>query len=175
MEYVRICDVYGAGFFYIPGTETCLRVSGYVWYQIAAGTFGGDALTAGGGAPLAPFASIGTETVGYNDSVADDGWMVSTRARLNVDARSETEWGTLRAYLRYQATWGAPADGNATVDQAYIELGGLIMGYTESFWADSKIGGAANYGSHSWGGMYYGYQQRHLIGYRFEGGNGFFG
>ncbi|MDN2567136.1 porin, partial [Aquibium sp. A9E412] len=30
-------------------------------------------------------------------------------------------------------------------------------------------------GSHSWGGMYYGYQQRHLIGYRFEGGNGFFG
>ncbi|RYE75821.1 MAG: porin, partial [Hyphomicrobiales bacterium] len=29
-EYVRVCDVYGAGFFYIPGTETCLKVGGYV-------------------------------------------------------------------------------------------------------------------------------------------------
>ena len=28
IEYVRICDAYGAGFFYIPGTETCLRVGG---------------------------------------------------------------------------------------------------------------------------------------------------
>src|SRR5690606_35664235 len=34
MEYVRICDAYGAGYFYIPGTETCLRVSGWVRYQI---------------------------------------------------------------------------------------------------------------------------------------------
>ena len=30
VEYVKICDVYGAGFFYIPGTDTCLRIGGYV-------------------------------------------------------------------------------------------------------------------------------------------------
>ena len=29
-EYVRICDTYGAGFFFIPGTDTCLRIGGYV-------------------------------------------------------------------------------------------------------------------------------------------------
>ncbi|SFJ21703.1 Porin subfamily protein, partial [Phyllobacterium sp. CL33Tsu] len=29
VEYVRVCDAYGAGFFYIPGTETCLKVNGY--------------------------------------------------------------------------------------------------------------------------------------------------
>ena len=34
VEYVRICDVYGAGFFYIPGTNTCLRVGGYVRVRI---------------------------------------------------------------------------------------------------------------------------------------------
>ncbi|MGH6840839.1 MAG: porin, partial [Methylocella sp.] len=28
IEYVRICDAQGAGFFYIPGTGTCLRVGG---------------------------------------------------------------------------------------------------------------------------------------------------
>ncbi|MCB1320276.1 MAG: porin, partial [Leptospiraceae bacterium] len=30
VEYVRICDTYGTGFFYIPGTETCLRIGGRV-------------------------------------------------------------------------------------------------------------------------------------------------
>ena len=31
VEYVKICDAYGAGYFFIPGSnDTCLRVSGYV-------------------------------------------------------------------------------------------------------------------------------------------------
>ncbi|NJR13822.1 MAG: porin, partial [Phyllobacteriaceae bacterium] len=34
VEYVRVCDAFGAGFFYIPGTETCLKVGGYVRYDI---------------------------------------------------------------------------------------------------------------------------------------------
>ena len=28
--YVKICDAYGAGFFYIPGTDTCVKLGGYV-------------------------------------------------------------------------------------------------------------------------------------------------
>ena len=34
VEYVRVCDAAGAGYFYIPGGETCLKISGYVRYQI---------------------------------------------------------------------------------------------------------------------------------------------
>ena len=30
VEYVRICSLYGAGFFYIPGTDTCVKLGGYV-------------------------------------------------------------------------------------------------------------------------------------------------
>jgi hypothetical protein len=26
VEYVRICSLYGAGFFYIPGTDTCIKL-----------------------------------------------------------------------------------------------------------------------------------------------------
>ena len=37
VEYVRVCDVYGTGFYYMPGTETCLKVSGYVRYDIGVG------------------------------------------------------------------------------------------------------------------------------------------
>ena len=28
--YVKICDAYGAGFYTIPGTDTCIKVGGYV-------------------------------------------------------------------------------------------------------------------------------------------------
>jgi hypothetical protein len=30
VEYVRICSLYGAGFWYIPGTDTCIKVGGYL-------------------------------------------------------------------------------------------------------------------------------------------------
>lgn len=155
MEYVRICDVYGAGFFYIPGTETCLQISGYVWYQISANSNW-------------------------------DYWAKSVRARVNFDARTDTAWGLLRSYIRVQGSWD-PAnqvadaarvsllttDGEAFIDQAFLELGGLRMGYTESAWVASQSAGVAQYGSHSWSGLSYGYQQRALISYTFTGGNGF--
>ena len=30
VEYVRICSLYGAGFWYIPGTDTCIRIGGNI-------------------------------------------------------------------------------------------------------------------------------------------------
>ena len=30
VEYVRISSLYGAGFFYIPGTDTCIKLGGYL-------------------------------------------------------------------------------------------------------------------------------------------------
>ena len=71
MEYVRICDVYGAGFYYIPGTETCLKVGGLVRYQIDGET-------------------------------GDDGWNKSTTARVKLDARSETEYGTFKRFIEVE-------------------------------------------------------------------------
>ena len=37
VEYVRVCDAYGTGYFYIPGTETCLKINGYIRFQVNAG------------------------------------------------------------------------------------------------------------------------------------------
>ncbi|MCJ2012755.1 porin, partial [Methylobacterium sp. J-076] len=33
VEFVRVCSAYGAGFFYIPGTDTCLRLSGRARFE----------------------------------------------------------------------------------------------------------------------------------------------
>ena len=45
VEYVRICSLYGAGFFYIPGTDTCIKLGGYLRVDT---TFNGTASTAAG-------------------------------------------------------------------------------------------------------------------------------
>ena len=168
VEYVRICDAYGAGFFFIPGTETCLRISGYVWFQIQAS--GDRTINAANPFTTNPYYG-GTNLLGQSS------WFWTSRARVNFDARSDTEWGTLRSFIRVQSTFNGSAvgDGPATIDQAFIELGGWRMGYSESAWSQTQGGGASNWGAHSWGGMYYGYTQRELIAYTFQGGNGFFG
>jgi len=165
MEYVRVCDVYGAGYFYIPGTETCLSIGGEVRYQINASS-------------------------GY------DGWRKAAKGRIDVNAKSETEWGTLRGYIRLDSEFdpqnqvaavsnvagtaiiGAVnygTDGLVAIDHAIIELGGLRIGYTESAWAQTQDGGVTDWGSHGDDGLAYGYQQRNLIAYTFKAGNGFFG
>lgn len=30
VEYVKVCSLYGAGFYYIPGTDTCIKLGGYL-------------------------------------------------------------------------------------------------------------------------------------------------
>jgi hypothetical protein len=164
VDYVRVCDAYGAGFFYIPGTETCLSINGYVWFQVGA-TSQKDA----------------DDTPGYYGSKgawSNDGWNTGSRVRINFDARSETEWGTLRGWMRLQASWenqSAAGDGPVGIDQAFIQLGGFVAGYGESAWFYQFNNGALNYGSFSWGGLYYGYQERAQIRYEFGGKHGLYG
>jgi hypothetical protein len=117
VDYVRVCDVYGKGFYYIPGTETCLSVGGYVRFQV---NVAGD-----------PAQNLEGDDYDLRSRV---------RARLNFDAREETELGTLRAFARLQATNLSGANNGVAIDQAYIQLGGLLMGYRDSMWS-SDIGG----------------------------------
>jgi hypothetical protein len=125
VEYVRVCDVYGTGFFYIPGTETCLKIGGYVRMRIQ----GADDAT-----------NFDIDDGGFSN----DDYDVSTRvrARLNFDVREETELGTLRAYARVQATNRSTSSGVGTsndgyvMDQAFMQLGGLTVGKLDSLWAE---------------------------------------
>lgn len=124
VDYVRVCDVYGTGFYYIPGTETCLSINGYVRFQynVAGGIeddFGNDYLT-------------NSEGDNYQAGSA-------VRVRLNFDAREETELGTLRAFARVQAqnAFGAYSnDASYNMDMGFIQLGGLTMGYLDSLWTE---------------------------------------
>ena len=43
VEYVKVCSLYGAGFYYIPGTDTCIRIGGYVRAEVNFGGASTDA------------------------------------------------------------------------------------------------------------------------------------
>jgi hypothetical protein len=175
VEYVRVCDAYGAGFFYIPGTETCLQISGYIRYQVGSENYEGGVIDPATG----EVSGSSPDFLTYGAYPDEEGWLKQTRARVDIDARSETEWGTLRGRIRFQGTWGDAAgpnpfaDGPLSTDQAYIDLGGFRAGYSESAWVESQKGGVAAYGSHSWGSLSYGDAQRHQLGYSFGSAEGF--
>jgi hypothetical protein len=78
--YVKICDAYGAGFFYIPGTETCVKLGGYTRYELQY-TPGKDILkpTTAGVAPIVGHYAATQDTFGSE-----------YRGRIDVDARTPT-------------------------------------------------------------------------------------
>lgn len=128
VEYVRVCSAYGAGFFYIPGTDTCLRVGGRVRAEYTVGTRFGD---------------------------TQDAYGTRARGRLNVDARTATAYGTLRTFFRYELTnssnfYNGSLGGNqgiiapgtvrtsqtstaSLVDLAFVQFGPITAGRAQSF------------------------------------------
>ena len=132
MEYVRVCDAFGTGFFYIPGTETCLKIGGFVRFQVGFARDEVAASVANGGLGM-----------GYGNGITTQSdWDAFTRAQVTFDARNDTELGTLRSFIALQADSDNEADGGGGlgVDEAYIELGGFKVGYFWSWW-DNGING----------------------------------
>src|SRR6202012_1729761 len=51
VEYVKICSLSGAGLYYIPGTDTCVKIGGYLRTDVTVnGQAGGAPFWSGGGA-----------------------------------------------------------------------------------------------------------------------------
>ena len=159
VEYVRVCDAYGAGYFYIPGTETCLRVHGYVRYDAA----GGD--------------NVDARTRGDLDR---DTWDKQARATLRFSTASETELGTLKTFTELRYNWTGGGDGeeehygssneNSSLRYAYIQLGGFRVGLDESAFVTfpGYYGNVINDDVILGGGY-----RTNLVSYTFTGGNGF--
>ena len=84
VEYVRICSLYGAGFFYIPGTDTCIKLGGYVRIDTTfnGGTYGQPAWSG----------DLGQQNR-YRDYFSS-----RSRMALTVDTRTATEYGVVRTF-----------------------------------------------------------------------------
>jgi hypothetical protein len=155
VQYVKICSLYGAGFFYIPGTDTCLKVGGALRAEAdfnANGSYN-------------PYRSVNWDDPARNREVS------RVRGYISVDARTQTQYGTLRGYINIagmNTNSGSPAStgsispgGNAYNvpynPAMFLQFAGFTAGSTESFftfdaqpysnetpWWSSSSGGNGN-------------------------------
>jgi len=160
VEYVKVCTAYGAGFFFIPGTDTCLRIGGRVRadyaYVPAKAQFSALGLVGGTSvAPVVSQAKDGQNTIGYE-----------ARGRLTVDARTRTSFGTVQTAfaLRMSRSTGilsqaAAASATSTstaLEYAYIRFAGFTFGASRDNFAFMP---SLTYGAGHWGSFANGAKQ----------------
>ena len=120
--YVKICSLYGDGFYYIPGTDICLKLGGYVRLQ-AYYDYGTNATTGPFGAPNQLDTRIGGQT----------DFTYRTRSLISVDTRQQTEYGTLRTYFTIGHTGDSPAAAAIYANRGFIQFAGFTLGLASSF------------------------------------------
>ncbi|MEJ1158557.1 porin [Prosthecomicrobium sp. N25] len=169
VDYVKVCDAYGTGFFYIPGTETCLKIDGYVRADYRYQSTTPYLIKRAGGAVtnryyFGGFGATPTATTRNRNDI-----FTRARALLHFDARTNTEFGLLRSYAEVFFTTNSGDNGGVatSLDQAFIQFGGLTAGRAQSFF--DFITGYA-YGMHyheTWPDS-----KTNLLAYTFSFGNG---
>ena len=160
VEYVRICSLYGAGFFYIPGTDTCIKLGGYLRVDT---TFNGTVY----GGPL--YNSDGGQGNRYRDA-----FVSRSRMALTVDTRTATEYGVVRTFGQgdfqfnnfgnnnpnnaFAFPGGASnalntaGGGYVAVEMVFIQFAGFTFGKSASAYATPWHGYPGNNNSYLMGG-----------------------
>jgi hypothetical protein len=160
VEYVRICSLYGAGFFYIPGTDTCIKLGGYLRI---------DTTFNGGGYGQPEYSGDFGQQNRFRD------YFVSrSRMALTVDTRTATEYGVVRTFGQgdfqfnnfgnsnpnsaFTFPGGAsnalqlPGGGYVAVEMVFIQFAGFTFGKSASAYATPWHGYPGNNNSFLMGG-----------------------
>jgi hypothetical protein len=130
---VRICSLYGAGFYYIPGTDTCIKLGGYLRADTTVGA--GD------------YSFMQTQTTqnqGSNNRL-NNYYYARARMDFTVDTRTATEYGVLRTFadmiFSYDttsvtssspSTYGTSGAASLGLYHAFIQFAGFTFGRTVS-------------------------------------------
>ncbi|UYO52466.1 porin [Rhodopseudomonas palustris] len=144
VEYVKVCSLYGAGFYYIPGTDTCIKLGGYIRAEYAFNASGMTETPAWSG------------NAGQRNRLAND-TIFRSRADVNIDTRTATEYGVVRTYFESVFTWttgsGTIAGGDTPgVYFAFIQFAGFTFGKAVSQFDTPWSGSPGNITSNLLGG-----------------------
>ncbi|BCH65464.1 outer membrane protein [Agrobacterium vitis] len=137
-EYVRVCDAFGTGYFYIPGTETCLKMSGYVRFEVQGAS---------------------------NNSLGDDrNWNARTRGLVTFDAKNDSELGTIGSTITVR-TWADENGGSLELDEAFITVAGFQVGSFYNPWDSDLSGETDDIGSNRLNSIAYKYKADNFFVY----------
>jgi hypothetical protein len=135
VQYVKVCSLYGAGFYYMPGTDTCLKIGGWVRAEVTDHSNG--SLTNG------PF----------NNNVnnrSTNNLTVRARGYITADAREQTSYGVARGYIAVGlnsndvGTTGSETSNTFSSNRAFVQWAGFTAGLGRSFF-DFYNAAALNY------------------------------
>jgi hypothetical protein len=119
VEYVKVCSLYGAGFYYIPGTDTCVKIGGAIRLDTSFNSNAYDVPFYMGGA-------------GGSNVYTKDYFITRERINATVDTRTATEYGVVRSYSNVQMDFSqnreSIAGGFIEVDYAFIQFAGFTFG-----------------------------------------------
>ncbi len=120
VEYVKVCNLYGAGFYYVPGADTCIKIGGYVRADYSYNT-------AGGGTPNFTGAAGRQTRADTND--------FATRARANMtfDTRTSTAYGVLRTYESIHVQNENQNTVTVVLPRSFVQWAGFTFGRSQSF------------------------------------------
>ena len=136
VQYVKICSLYGVGFYYIPGTDMCLKIGGWVRAEYAYGANGNIAW--------------GWANSNANDrTTSNSTWR--SRGYITADARNQTEYGTVRGYLAVGLNTNNVGLDNAqntfSANRAFIQWAGFTFGLAQSFYDFYSVPATSYWGS----------------------------
>ena len=119
---MKVCTLYGAGFYYMPGTDMCIKIGGWTRAEVTD--------KANGNLATGPFAA-------NTNSRATNNLTVRARGYITADAREETEFGVARAYIDVGLstnTFGLDAASNTfSSNRAFLQWAGFTAGLSRSF------------------------------------------
>jgi len=129
VEYVKICSLYGAGFYYIPGTDTCVKLGGYLRVDT---TFNGGIFDQ----------PAWNGNLGQQNRLRDY-YGARSRLAFNIDTRTATQYGVVRTFgqanfnMNSSTGEGPGAAGTQTlgVDMVFVQFAGFTFGKSASAYA----------------------------------------
>jgi hypothetical protein len=129
IEYVKVCSLYGAGFWYVPGTDTCIKLGTFVKLQTHYN------LNPGGPFMRGVAANGGGDAGGRSTRTDTQQFTFNNRAAMSMDLRTQTEYGTLRSYadwfVQTQSSDNNNMGGNAPAGQSALST--ITIGNTRAF------------------------------------------
>ena len=173
VEFVKVCNLYGDGFYYIPGTDTCLKLGGWIRAEVAWNAAANNT----------PFIVGGFPFVNGSASEPPGSWAVSAGAL--ADLRFTTAFTPVRLNFAVHGTFNqffgstsnsADRSGVGTLwaERAFIQFAGFTVGRQQSYF-DLQRSSSAAYWPIPIGGSYTGAIGTNLAAYTFQFGSGFTG
>jgi hypothetical protein len=114
VNYVKACDAFGAGYFQLPGKDTCIKLGGRIRAQYVSHDLGeglGD--------------SVDYLNDDDKDTDVDNNYSSYVRGYIYFTSMTATDFGTIKTYTELENEWNQDGGGSRStkVNDAWIQLG----------------------------------------------------